>query len=45
MPVEMIQPHTTATSLDLEARGELKRINRNPPQRLVRTQPTQGGTR
>jgi hypothetical protein len=26
-----------AMKLDLEARGELKRINRKPPQRLVRT--------
>jgi len=29
--------YAMAMKLDLEARGELKRINRNPPQRLVRT--------
>jgi hypothetical protein len=29
--------YAMAMKLDLEARGELKRINRKPPQRLVRT--------
>jgi hypothetical protein len=29
--------YAMAIKLDLEARGELKRINRKPPQRLVRT--------
>ena len=29
--------YAMAMKLDLEARGELKRINRRPPQRLVRT--------
>ena len=29
--------YAMALKLDLEARGELKRINRKPPQRLVRT--------
>jgi hypothetical protein len=29
--------YAMAIKLDLEARGELKRINRRPPQRLVRT--------
>jgi hypothetical protein len=31
--------YAMAMKLDLEARGELKRINRKPPQRLIRTQP------
>jgi uncharacterized protein DUF6958 len=31
--------YAMAMKLDLEARGELKRINRRPPQRLVRNQP------
>jgi len=35
--------YAMAMKLDLEARGELKRVNRKPPQRLVRTQ-QQGGT-
>ena len=29
--------YAMAMKLDLEARGELKRINRTPPQRLVRS--------
>ena len=29
--------YAMAMKFDLEARGELKRINRRPPQRLVRT--------
>jgi hypothetical protein len=29
--------YAMAMKLDLEARGELKRINKRPPQRLVRT--------
>ena len=29
--------YAMAMKLDLEARGELKRINRKPPQRLIRT--------
>jgi hypothetical protein len=29
--------YAMAMKFDLEARGELKRINRKPPQRLVRT--------
>ena len=29
--------YAMAMKLDLEARGELKRINRRPPQRLIRT--------
>lgn len=29
--------YAMAMKLDLEARGELKRVNRKPPQRLVRT--------
>lgn len=29
--------YAMAMKLDLEARGELKRLNRRPPQRLVRT--------
>ena len=29
--------YAMAMKLDLEARGELRRINRKPPQRLVRT--------
>jgi hypothetical protein len=29
--------YAMAMKLDLEARGELKRINSRPPQRLVRT--------
>jgi hypothetical protein len=31
--------YAMAMKLDLEARGELKRINAKPPQRLIRTQP------
>lgn len=31
--------YAMAMKLDLEARGELKRIKRRPPQRLVRTNP------
>jgi hypothetical protein len=30
--------YAMAMKLDLEARGELKRVNRQPPQRLIRTQ-------
>ena len=37
--------YAMAMKLDLEARGELKRINRRPPQRLVRNELTTGGTR
>ena len=33
-----------AIKLDMEARGELKRVNDRPPQRIVRTNQT-GGTR
>ena len=29
--------YAMAMKLDLEARGELRRINRKPPQRLIRT--------
>lgn len=29
--------YAMAMKLDLEARGELRRVNRRPPQRLVRT--------
>jgi hypothetical protein len=29
--------YAMAMKLDLEARGELKRINKRPPQRLIRT--------
>jgi len=29
--------YAMAMKLDLEARGELRRVNRKPPQRLVRT--------
>jgi hypothetical protein len=29
--------YAMAIKLDLEARGELKRINKQPPQRLIRT--------
>jgi hypothetical protein len=29
--------YAMAMKLDLEARGELRRINRRPPQRLIRT--------
>ena len=31
--------YAMAMKLDLEARGELRRINRKPPQRLIRTRP------
>ena len=36
--------YAMAMKLDLEARGELKRVNRRPPQRLIRTRP-EGGSR